>query len=153
VNGSNGARKQTIYVVRDGKVAWTYSIPATEELGDCTELSNGNILFSRRLGASEITPDKKTIWKYEAPANTEIHTACPVGKDRVLLMQGNKNDLPGIMLHTVQEADRLANGNTVICNWPGSLPLVDWPTGRLWCKSSKSHATKKLFGLFVTGKL
>jgi hypothetical protein len=32
------------------------------------------------------------------------------------------------MLHTMQEADRLANGNTVICNWPGSLPLVDWPT-------------------------
>jgi hypothetical protein len=39
----------------------------------------------------------------------------------------NKNDLPGIPLYTVQEADRLANGNTVICNWSGSLPLADWP--------------------------
>ncbi len=39
----------------------------------------------------------------------------------------NRNDLPGITLYTVQEVDRLANGNTVICNWAGSLPLSDWP--------------------------
>ncbi len=23
--------------------------------------------------------------------------------------------------------DRLANGDTVICNWPGSLPIEQWP--------------------------
>jgi len=229
-----GQTEQTIYLIRDGKVAWSYSIPAGEELGDCTQLSNGNILFSRRLGASEITPDKRIVWNYDAPPHTEIHTAYPVGKDRVLLMQNgnpaqlllinkssgvvekelvlptgrpenahgqfrhvrmtragtflvahmdlgrvveyepdgkqiwsvaapsawaavrlkngntlisgnqhgyvrevsskgdtvweiNKNDLPGITLYTVQEVDRLANGNTVICNWPGSLPTADWP--------------------------
>jgi hypothetical protein len=73
--------------VCDGKVAWEYSIPGREELGDCSMLSNGNILFSRRLGASEITPDKKIIRNYEAPPKTEIHTTYPVGKDRVLIMQ------------------------------------------------------------------
>jgi hypothetical protein len=230
-----GQKEQTIYLVRDGEVAWTYSISAKEELGDCTRLSNGNILFSRRLGASEITPDKKIVWNYDAPPGTEIHTAYPVGKERVLLMQngdpaklmvinkvtgnvdkelilptgrpdnphgqfrhvritqagtflvahmdlgkvveydadgreiwsvrapsvwaavrlkngdtlisGNQNgyvlevnnkgetvweikrdDLPGITLYTVQEADRLANGDTVICNWPGSLPQANWPS-------------------------
>jgi len=55
--------------------------------GDCTMLSNGNILFSRQYGASEITPDKKIVWDYDGPKGTEIHTAYPIGRDRVLIMQ------------------------------------------------------------------
>ena len=39
----------------------------------------------------------------------------------------NKDDLPGFPLHVVQEVDRLANGNTVICNWSGFLKKPDWP--------------------------
>lgn len=59
---------QTMYIVRDGRVAWSYSIPLDitvygkpdkQEFSDCTRLSNGNILFTRRFGASEITPGKK----------------------------------------------------------------------------------------------
>jgi hypothetical protein len=226
--------QQVIYVVRDGKIAWSYTNPLKGELGDCTMLSNGNIVFSRQFGASEITPDKKIAWNYDGPPGTEIHTAYPVGKDRVLIMQngnpaklmliqkatgkvekelvlqtrdpasvhgqfrhirmtqagtflvahmdlgkvaeysadgkeiwsvaapsawaavrlkngntlisGNekgyirevnpkgetvweidKNDLPGIPLYTVQEVDRLANGNTLINNWAGSLPMEEWP--------------------------
>src|SRR5690242_6726155 len=69
---NRGHSEQTMYVVRDGKVVWTYFIPAKEELGDCTMLSNGNIIFSRRLGASEVTPDKKIVWNYDAPPRTEI---------------------------------------------------------------------------------
>ena len=82
-----GHSEQTMYVIRQGRVVWTYSIPAKEELGDCTMLSNGNIIFSRRLGASEVTPDKKIVWNYDAPPKTEIHTAYPLGKNRVLIMQ------------------------------------------------------------------
>jgi hypothetical protein len=230
---NKGKTDQTMYVVRGGKVVWTYSIPGNEEFGDCTMLSNGDIIFSRRFGASEVTPDKKIVWNYDAPPKTEIHTAYPIGLDRVLIMQngnpakllvinkksgkierqlilttahpdgthgqfrhvrytkkgtflvahmdlgkvveydkrgkelwsvpaksawaavrlkngdtlisGNeqsyvrevnkkgetvwevdKNDLPGITLYTVQEVDRLANGDTVICNWPGSLPIEQW---------------------------
>lgn len=222
-----------MYIVRDGKIVWTYTNPGKGELDDCWMLPNGNILFDRQFGASEITPDKKIAWNYDAPANTEIHSVQPIGKDRVLLMQNgnpaklmlinkhsgkvekqlilqtrssnthgqfrhvrmtskgtllvphldlgkvveytwsgkelwstdapsawaavrlkdghtlisgnqhsyvrevdhegntvweiNRNDLPGITLYTVQEVDRLANGNTVICNWPGGLPLSEWP--------------------------
>jgi hypothetical protein len=235
--------QQTIYLVRDGKVSWTYSIPFSEivygeehkaELGDCTRLSNGNILFSRRFGASEVTPDKKIIWNYDAPPGTEIHSVQAIGKDRVLLMQngvpakllliniktgrrekelelptgsnrvhgqfrrvrmtkagtflaarmgvnkvteydsagkqiwsvdaesawsavrlknGNtliggdqagyvrevnpegktvwevtKDELPGIHFANVQEVSRLANGDTVICNWiAGDTNTADWP--------------------------
>ena len=87
---------QTIYIVRHGKVEWTYSIPTKmtvygksqlAELGDCTRFSNGNILFSYRWGASIVTPQKKIIWDYRAAQNTEIHSAQPAAKNRVLLVQ------------------------------------------------------------------
>jgi hypothetical protein len=225
---------QTMYLVRDGKVVWSYTNPLKGELGDCSLLQNGNILFSRQFGASEITPDKKIVWNYDGPPGTEIHTTWPVDRDRVLIMQngnpakqsvinkrnnrveksltlstrnpdgvhgqfrhvrmtpeghflvphmdlgkvveydddgrelwstlapsawaavrlkngntlisGNqhgyvrevnsdgqvvweveKDDLPGITLHTVQEVTRLANGNTLINNWPGGVSKEDWP--------------------------
>jgi hypothetical protein len=79
--------RQVMYIVRDGRVVWTYTNPKNGELGDCTMLSNGNIVFSRQYGASEITPDKKIVWDYDGPKGTEIHTAYPVGLDRVLIMQ------------------------------------------------------------------
>jgi len=79
--------QQTMYVVRDGKVVWSYTNPKTGELGDCTMLSNGNIVFSRQFGASEVTPQKQVVWNYDAPRGTEIHTAYPIGEDKVLIMQ------------------------------------------------------------------
>jgi PQQ-like domain len=90
---------QTIFLVRDGKVAWTYSIPINdtngtlEELGDATMLSNGNIVFCRKIGASEITPDKKIIWNMDTPdKSAEIHSVQPVGLDHVLVMQNGNPD-------------------------------------------------------------
>jgi len=93
-----GKSEQIMYLVRDGKVVWTYSIPGNEEYGDCTRLSNGNIIFSRRLSASEITPDKKIVWHYDAPPKTEIHTSQPVGIDRVLIMQ-NGNPAKALLIN------------------------------------------------------
>lgn len=78
---------QAMYIVRDAKVVWSYTNPLKGELGDCTMLSNGNIVFSRQFGASEITPDKKIVWNYDGPPGTEIHTAYPLGLDKVLIMQ------------------------------------------------------------------
>ena len=227
---------QVMYLIRDGRVEWSYTNTRRGELGDCTRLSNGNIVFSRQFGASEITPDKKIVWDYDGPKGAEIHTAYPLGRDRVLLMQngdpakaliiekasnrivreivlpvknpasvhgqfrhirmtkagtllvahmdlgkvveytldgkpiwsvdapsawaavrlangntlisGNqhgyvrevnpkgetvweiqKDDLPGIPLYTVQEVSRLANGNTLINNWSGSLPADQMQIG------------------------
>ena len=87
---------QTIFVVRDGKVVWTYDIPINdangtlEELGDATMLSNGNIVFCRKVGVSEITPDKKIIWNMDAPKDTEIHSVQPLGLNRVLIVENAK---------------------------------------------------------------
>jgi hypothetical protein len=79
--------RQTMYIVREGKVAWSYTNPRKGELGDCTMLSGGNIVFSRQYGASEITPDKRIVWDYDGPQGAEIHTAYPMGTDKVLIMQ------------------------------------------------------------------
>ena len=79
--------QQTMYIVRDGKIAWSYTNPLKGELGDCTMLSSGNIVFSRQFGASEVTQAKKIVWNYEGPPGTEIHTAYPVDERRVLIMQ------------------------------------------------------------------
>ena len=88
---------ETMFIVREGKVVWSHTITDKEEFGDCTMLSNGNIVFSRRTGASEITPDKQIVWNYEAPSGTEIHTSQPIGTDRVVIMQ-NGNPAKAMVL-------------------------------------------------------
>ena len=233
---NHSMENQKMYIIRNGKIVWSYTMPEHGEYGDATMLSNGNIVFSRSNGASEITPDKKIIWNYDAPEGTQIHTCQPIGKDRVFICQNglpakamiintktgkiemehilktksstdpktihgqfrhiritkdstylvahldlgkvieydkdwnpiwsvdapsawaalrlkngntlisgnqhgyvrevnpagkivweiNKDDLPGIHLYTVQEVERLTNGNTVICNWFGGVKKEDW---------------------------
>ena len=77
---------QTMYIIKNGKIAWSYVMPQEGEYGDATMLSNGNIVFSRKSGASEITRDKKIVWNYDAPLNSEIHTCQPIGMDKVFIM-------------------------------------------------------------------
>ncbi len=77
---------QQMFIVRDGKIVWTYTMPQSGEFGDATLLSNGDIIFARFKGASEVTPDKKVVWNFDAPPKTEIHTCQPLGNDRVFLM-------------------------------------------------------------------
>ena len=86
---------QTMSIVRDGKVVWTYTIPSQEkgqisEFSDATMLSDGSIVFSRKTGARKITADKKTVWDYVAPDGYEVHACQPIGLDRVLMIQNGK---------------------------------------------------------------
>jgi len=202
---------QTMFIVREGKVVWSYDIPTyasdaaktLQELSDATLLSNGNVVFARKTGAGEITPDKKLIWNYDAPKGFEVHTIQPIGLDKVMLVQNgtkagtflaahhdqnkvveydangkeiwsvnvdipwdavrldngntliashdsfvrevnpkgetvwefNQKDCPDIQLFCMQEANRLANGNTVMSNWcpngvvdaKGAKAPTKWP--------------------------
>lgn len=80
--------ERNIYIVRGGKIVWSYSDPAGKgEISDAVLLSNGNVLFTHQVGVTEISPDKKVVWSYEAPAGFEVHTAIPIGKDKVLFIQ------------------------------------------------------------------
>jgi hypothetical protein len=92
---------QTMFIVRDGKVVWTYDIPTNDanktlqELSDATLLSNGNVVFARKTGAGEVTPDKKLIWNYDAPKGFEVHVIQPLGLDKVMIVQ---NGIPAKLM-------------------------------------------------------
>jgi len=107
-------KEQTVYIVRDGQVAWSYAIPTQDtngvmqELGDATLLSNGNLLFCRKTGASEVNPDKQIVWDFPAAPGAEIHSVQPLGLDRVLLVQnGNPAKLQVINIKTGQTEKEL----------------------------------------------
>jgi hypothetical protein len=84
-----GEQKQHwMFLVRQGKVAWSYIDAASKgEISDAVLLSNGNVLFAHQFGVTMISAEKKVLWSYDAPAGTEIHTAQPIGKQRVVFIQ------------------------------------------------------------------
>jgi len=83
---------QSMFLIKDGKVVWQYSIPQHTETGriqefdDVTMLSNGNIVYACMSGAGIITPEKKIIWQFKCPEGTETHSCQPIGKDSVLMV-------------------------------------------------------------------
>jgi hypothetical protein len=82
------AKTQDMYLVRKGKVVWEFHDPAGKgEISDAVLLSNGNVLFAHQYGVKLIDRQKKVLWKLDAPPNTEIHTAQPIGKNLVLYVQ------------------------------------------------------------------
>jgi hypothetical protein len=82
------AKTQDIYIVRRGVVVWEFHDPSAKgEISDAVLLSNGNVLFAHQFGVTLIDPGKNVLWHYDAPPGTEIHTAQPIGNDRVLYAQ------------------------------------------------------------------
>jgi hypothetical protein len=86
-----GEGDNKMFLVNDGKVVWTYSTGPGNEYDDVWMLSNGNILFTRMQYLAEVTPEKKVVWRYDAPSGTEIHACQPIGLDKVLFIE---NGLP-----------------------------------------------------------
>ena len=86
-----GEAYNKILLVNNGKTIWTYSTGPGWEYDDVWMLSNGNVLFSRVQYVAEATPDKRVVWRYDAPPGTEIHTCQPIGMEKVLLIE---NGLP-----------------------------------------------------------
>ncbi len=82
-----------MFLVRDGGVEWVYKIKLKDaadqiqEFSDATRLSNGNVVFARKTGAGEVTPEGRLIWNYDAPRGFEVHIAQPLGLDRVMMVQ------------------------------------------------------------------
>jgi len=83
---------QSLFLVKNGKVVWQYSIPlrtatgGVQEFDDATLLSNGNIVYACMSGAGIITPEKNIIWQFICPPGTETHSCQPIGKDSVLMV-------------------------------------------------------------------
>jgi hypothetical protein len=86
---------------KDWNVIWSVDAPSAWL---AIRLKNGNTLISGNQHGyvREVNPKGEIVWEI------------------------NKDDLPGFPLYTVQGLNRLANGNTVISNWGGSLRKEDW---------------------------
>ena len=83
-----GQLDDALYLVKNGRVVWSDRVPgARGHVQDATILTNGNLLLAYMGGVKEITPDKRVVWNYTAPPNTEIHTAKPIGGTKVLFVQ------------------------------------------------------------------
>jgi len=84
---SGEAHEERLSLVRGGRVVWSYTHPGRGEISDAGLEPNGHILFAHQFGITEITQDKTVVWNYDAPAHTEIHTAQPLGTNRVCFIQ------------------------------------------------------------------
>jgi Domain of unknown function (DUF362) len=80
-------QQERMYIVRGGKIVWSYTHPGKGEISDAVLSSDGNVLFAHQFGITEVNAAKMVVWNYDAPVNTEIHTAQPIGKDRVVFIQ------------------------------------------------------------------
>jgi hypothetical protein len=94
----------------DGHAIWSVGVPVP---WSAVRLTDGNTLVtSHNAFAREVNPQGETVWEF------------------------NQRDVPDIALWSIQEANRLANGNTVMTNWcPNGVVNADgkrapekWPT-------------------------
>lgn len=88
---------ETMFLIRGGKVVWKYEIPDRDprngqlsEYSDMHMLSNGDIVFAYKTGWRKLDKDGRLIYDFYAPPTesgwTEVHTAQPIGLDRVMYM-------------------------------------------------------------------
>ena len=89
-----------------GREIWSVTVPSP---WSAVRLKNGNTLVTSGRGfVREYDPSGAIVWEL------------------------TQKDVPDIKLFSLQEADRLANGNTVISNWcPNGIKAPkDWPDFR-----------------------
>ena len=90
------SKQRRMFVVKDGKLAWTYRDELGRgEISDAILLSDGHILVAHQYGIAEISTGKdfsdcQTLWHYDAPEGTEIHTIQPIGRTHVVFVQNGK---------------------------------------------------------------
>src|SRR5438067_1119069 len=82
------AKERRAFIVRKGRVVWSYDDPAGRgEISDAVLLSDGRVLLAHQFAVKLVGPDGKVLWNLDAPKGCEIHTAQPIGKDHVLFVQ------------------------------------------------------------------
>lgn len=92
------AKAERMFIVRNGEVVWSYTHPGRGEISDAVLLPNGNILFAHQYGVTEVSAAKKVVWNLDAPTNTEIHTAQPLGTNSVWFIR-NGDPAKFIVMH------------------------------------------------------
>ncbi len=93
------SKQRRMFIVSDGRVNWSYQDYLKRgEISDAVLMSDGHILVAHQYGVAEVTQDHQTVWSYEAPDGTEIHTVQPIGESHVVFVQ---NGLPAkaVVMH------------------------------------------------------
>ncbi len=133
---------------KDNSVVMSHELPAVSatdqktvhtQFRNCRVTAQGTYLlaFLKQDRVVEYDKDWKEIWSVKSvtpwsavrlkngntliPGDNHgyVHEVNPKGE---IVWAVETNSLPGILLHDVQTADRLDNGNTVICNRAGGRP-------------------------------
>jgi hypothetical protein len=112
------AKDERMFIVWHGAIVWSYTHPAKGEISDATLLPDGKILFAHQHGVTEITAGKKVVWNFDAPTNTEIHTAQPVGTNRVAFIE-NANPAKFIVVN--QTSGKIEDEYVLPVNNPKSI--------------------------------
>jgi hypothetical protein len=96
---NGGFANQKFFVYRGGKQVFSYTYPQQCEYGDIWMLSNGNIVYSYRWGAAEMTGTGTETWNWADPLTNparpqaDVHTAQPLGLDRVMVYSNGEEGL------------------------------------------------------------
>ena len=87
-----GESKQLrMFIIKDGKVSWQWTdTQGRGEISDAVLLTDGHMLVAHQYGICEVTQAGSTVWRYEAPKGTEIHTIQPIGQTHVLFVQNGQ---------------------------------------------------------------
>lgn len=103
-----------MYIIRNGKIDWSYTHPGKGEISDATLLPDGSVLFAHQFGVTKISHEKQILWNYDAPPGCEIHTAQAIGTDYVVFVQnGDPAQLKVVNIKTgaTEKAFTLPVGN------------------------------------------
>lgn len=100
--------KQSMYIIRDGKVDWEFHLPLynsegrIQEFDDITVMPNGNIAFAAMSVIGVIDPKtKKFVWRFDCPVGTESHSCQPIDDKTVVFAL---NGVPGkIMIWDIEQ--------------------------------------------------
>ncbi|MDE5872217.1 MAG: DUF362 domain-containing protein [Muribaculaceae bacterium] len=112
-------KQRRMYMVKDGKIDWSYSDQlGKEEISDAVLMTDGNILVAHQYGIAEVDPDGKTLWSYSAPEGTEIHTIQPIGNEHIVFVQNGK-PAKAVVMHipdcsVVREFEIPVNGKSSV---------------------------------------
>lgn len=81
--------RQSLYVIRNGKVDFQYDIPLhdewdrIQEFDDIKMLPDGNIVYAAMSQMGILSPKGELVWHYICPQGTESHSCQPMDDERL----------------------------------------------------------------------
>lgn len=85
------SKRLRMFTIQNGEVVRSFENKEWKgEISDAILMNDGHILLAHQYGIAEIDGNDKTLWHYDAPKGTEIHTIQPIGDTHVVFVQNGK---------------------------------------------------------------